>query len=527
MTSTYRGSSDDDQLESAIGGDSYLSGEMSDLALTDLIEEPSEYDSDTNLDHSRQPSVQNFVTLHDRENTTEIGGSSDEELETVHYPGIPRSNTVTLDARAYKTPKFAQKVLHLIRNLLKIPGWADDTLPLVSEDVKLFKVSGSMTNAVIFISYEWGSGENDQGKFRNTSRSTSSTSVDDKSDETPKKNEPSTKRRTPPTLLLRIYGPASGSLISRRRELHILNILSTTYAIGPRVFGTFSNGRIEEYFASRALCKEELRDETISPWIGRRMRELHGVRLDWVIRVPRRHRPRRRLGTSNVAAKAWNNKSANGDEAHPATERPGLKILQDSVGNRSSGVSTGSYSSTASLDSGMASDDSTSTTTSVNTSREREKSIGLSDRRTHAHASASSLDSGKLRKFKAGVWRNFDKWVVEAKKVLGLIDRVPTGTLVALVADWNEARDAAGLWGVEEKRIDEAVWLRALRDSIDMDGYEQALREYREWVADWEETNGHSDMVFAHNDVSRALSLGFVRHQLTNTGSIRQFIVIE
>jgi len=83
----------------------------------------------------------------------------------------------------------------------------------------------------------------------------------------------------PPTLLLRIYGPSSGALISRTEELRILHVLSTQYGLGPQVYGTFMNGRVEQFFPSRALTATEMRDPIISRGIARRMRELHSVDL--------------------------------------------------------------------------------------------------------------------------------------------------------------------------------------------------------------------------------------------------------
>lgn len=85
-----------------------------------------------------------------------------------------------------------------------------------------------------------------------------------------------------PTLLLRIYGPSSWALISRPRELHILHKLSSIYHIGPLVYGTFENGRIEEYFKSTTLKEEDIRDPTISRWIGARMAEFHSVDMEEV-----------------------------------------------------------------------------------------------------------------------------------------------------------------------------------------------------------------------------------------------------
>ena len=84
------------------------------------------------------------------------------------------------------------------------------------------------------------------------------------------------------TLLLRIYGSSSGSLISRPKELQTLHILSSQYNIGPRVYGTFENGRIEEYFDSVALTPSDIRNPQISRWIGARMAELHSVDIDVV-----------------------------------------------------------------------------------------------------------------------------------------------------------------------------------------------------------------------------------------------------
>lgn len=79
------------------------------------------------------------------------------------------------------------------------------------------------------------------------------------------------------TILLRIYGPSSGSLISRTRELRTLHLISTRYNIGPRIYGTFEGGRIEEYFNSVTLTPTDIRDPRISAWIAARMAELHSV----------------------------------------------------------------------------------------------------------------------------------------------------------------------------------------------------------------------------------------------------------
>ena len=109
-------------------------------------------------------------------------------------------------------------------------------------DIRVDKVSGALTNAVFFISCP---------------------------------SIPGTS-----TLLLRIYGPTSGILISRPRELEILHVLSSKYKIGPLIYGTFDNGRIEQHFDSAALTAADLRDPETSRWVAARMAELHQVDVD-------------------------------------------------------------------------------------------------------------------------------------------------------------------------------------------------------------------------------------------------------
>ena len=146
-----------------------------------------------------------------------------------------------LHYRKYKSSTFALRLLAVLQ-ALHVPKWYDANV--APDALKVFKVSGSLTNAVFFVSC------------------------------------PSLPRL--PTLLLRIYGPSSGSLISRPRELHTLHILSSQYHIGPRVYGTFGNGRIEEFFESTTLTASDMRDVNVSRWIGARMAELHCVDVEAV-----------------------------------------------------------------------------------------------------------------------------------------------------------------------------------------------------------------------------------------------------
>jgi choline kinase len=74
--------------------------------------------------------------------------------------------------------------------------------------------------------------------------------------------------------LLRIYGPQVEHLIDRESELKILQRLARK-RIGPRLLGTFTNGRFEEFLHAKALTAKELRQPDTSKQIAKRMRELH------------------------------------------------------------------------------------------------------------------------------------------------------------------------------------------------------------------------------------------------------------
>lgn len=154
-----------------------------------------------------------------------------------------------------------------IANKQRVSKWeSPDILPSY---LHLQKVSGALTNAVFFVSF-------------NPSRTPTSPSMSPLLTPTMPPSDPDLPLSPavfPPTLLLRIYGPSSDALISRTEELRILHVLSSQYGLGPTVFGTFVNGRVEQFFPSRALTPNEMRDRVVSRGIARRMRELHSVDL--------------------------------------------------------------------------------------------------------------------------------------------------------------------------------------------------------------------------------------------------------
>ncbi|KAH0838523.1 choline kinase cytoplasm [Lanmaoa asiatica] len=185
--------------------------------------------------------------------TSSVQNKSSFQVEIVN--GL-RNVDVNLDARSYKSSSFATQVVLLIVALC-VPAWGT-ARHLDPTQLSIRNASGSLTNNVYFVSYP------------------PSPSI--------------------PTILLRIYGSSSGSLISRSHELHTLHVLSSRYHIGPRIHGTFSNGRIEEYFDSITLGPSDLRDQNISRWIGARMAELHSVEIT-AVEGP--------LAVRNLEGKSW------------------------------------------------------------------------------------------------------------------------------------------------------------------------------------------------------------------------------
>ncbi|ODQ82947.1 hypothetical protein BABINDRAFT_159427 [Babjeviella inositovora NRRL Y-12698] len=78
-----------------------------------------------------------------------------------------------------------------------------------------------------------------------------------------------------PALLLRVYGKNVDEIIDREAELIILKRLSSK-RIGPRLLGTFTNGRFEQFLDGFiTLNKDQLRNKYISQMIAKRMKELH------------------------------------------------------------------------------------------------------------------------------------------------------------------------------------------------------------------------------------------------------------
>ncbi|RCI13233.1 hypothetical protein L249_0824 [Ophiocordyceps polyrhachis-furcata BCC 54312] len=132
-----------------------------------------------------------------------------------------------------------------IAHTLRLKGWRRVALD-AGDSITVERLSGALTNAVYVVT---------PSPDLSTSTATDA-------------------RRAPSRVLLRIYGPQVEHLIDRDNELKVLQRLARK-KIGPRLLGTFKNGRFEQFFNAITLRPLDLRDPETSRQIAKRMRELH------------------------------------------------------------------------------------------------------------------------------------------------------------------------------------------------------------------------------------------------------------
>jgi len=353
----------------------------------------------------------------------------------VHAEGVPQSNT-KLFAKNYRTPEFADNLFELLHSELKLPGWSSLSDQHKSS-ISISKVSGSLTNAVFFVSCP---------SLPTTGH--------------PPSNTPLPDQELAPTVLLRIYGPSSGTLISRKRELHVLHTLSAHHGIGPLLLGTFFNGRVEQFFKSRPLSKDEVRDPQISSWIARKMSELHSVDLSTVINYSDQD-----LQTQSLSSCRADSLNSEGKWFPASITSPTLK-------QSSSPLTTPQLRSL-----------------NYNTTREGQRSL--------------SLVAGS-RSVKAGVWNNITRWQHEATKVF--IDIAKALDKLGVQCTNNPALPSTD----EEDPLEQFRSLspplsspQALAEYVrivDLPRLIIEMKSYRAWIYCHEKIHGRSPMVFSHND---------------------------
>jgi len=186
------------------------------------------------------------VVLDNSKTMSYSGGGAESSAETAT---LSTSKRAEKDRKAWLS--FKSEIVKLAHTL-RLKGWR--RVPLErGGDIEVERLSGALTNAVYVVC---------PPKDLVLSAANSEH-----------------KHKPPPKLLLRIYGPQVEHLIDRESELSILRRLARK-KIGPRLLGTFTNGRFEEFFNAQTLTFDDLRVPDTSKQIAKRMRELHdGIEL--------------------------------------------------------------------------------------------------------------------------------------------------------------------------------------------------------------------------------------------------------
>lgn len=383
--------------------------------------------------------------------------------------------------------------------------------------MSVHKVSGALTNAVFFISYP--------------------------KPQVVEHLPASLQEQLPPTVLLRVYGPSSGNLISRQKELHVLNTLSAVYGIGPAILGTFRNGRVEEYFESRALYKEELRQPTISRWIARRMRELHSVDLAVMEYAPDSANAPYRPHSQKRGSSAGPGYDATSPQVRPAM--PGQNVSSSSGLSTSSAssiqsVASSSWSSSSSIHSASTTSTFASPRLTARSSSKPGVSEGPAPRKKRSTSSfgsktpnslnnggaAFSLEYSKRtgKKPKSSIWVNVEDWTREAKKVLRRMDKLdelikrngfatsreasaPSSSLEATSEDGR--RVITFLEDVNP--LMSPTMLKDCIEVLDTPRFAKEWKKYRKFVEERERSRGKSKRVFG-----RSLSSHYPRRSMVH-----------
>lgn len=204
------------------------------------------------------------------DNTQTLNGTVD-STSSGHRPCSPNDAQEKVPT-AWKTFKY--EILRLAHTL-RLKGWRRVPLEM-SQELAVERLCGALTNAVYVVSPPSQIPDSDVDRSRTESwRRFRKPPMYVPLSQFRKHELISSSRK----LLLRIYGPRADHLIDRENELQILCRLSKKH-IGPRLLGTFQNGRFEEYFYASTLKPEDMHEPDTFSQIAKRMRELHmGVDL--------------------------------------------------------------------------------------------------------------------------------------------------------------------------------------------------------------------------------------------------------
>ncbi|KAF2740788.1 kinase-like protein [Polyplosphaeria fusca] len=225
-------------------GDESAQKRRSSRKLSTIMKRQSTVSDDTDYFEGVDPFVPSCEAVLDNSKTLAYGGGAP---ETVADSGASMRSTHCKDKEAWAT--FKHEIVRL-SHTLKLKGWR--RVPLEqSNEIDVERLSGALTNAVYVVS-----------------------PPRDIPSQQDNESGPPAPKNPPPKLLLRIYGPQVEHLIDREAELQILRRLARK-RIGPRLLGTFTNGRFEEFLHAITLTAKDIRMPDTSKQIAKRMRELH------------------------------------------------------------------------------------------------------------------------------------------------------------------------------------------------------------------------------------------------------------
>ncbi|KAJ2336311.1 hypothetical protein GGI00_000905 [Coemansia sp. RSA 2681] len=154
----------------------------------------------------------------------------------------------------------------LARRVAKLFNSVFEPVPAIEpEHIRVYRLSGAMTNCVYMVTVTPAPHVPASAAVTSVLRSSSMVGISG-----------AERVQLPVKYLLRVYGTGVDEFLSREKELYWLNQL-TSLGFGPRLYGIFGNGRLEEFLESTTLTKVDIRDQSTSKHIARRMCELHSL----------------------------------------------------------------------------------------------------------------------------------------------------------------------------------------------------------------------------------------------------------
>ncbi|KAJ1951452.1 hypothetical protein FBU59_000142 [Linderina macrospora] len=209
----------------------------------------------TQPQHKRHSSLK-----HQEDRTTSKSSSANSDWDDIDDAGLSlRKMSVTIDIQDAPTG------MELSRRVAKLFNSVFEPLePIDGESVTVTRISGALTNCVYMVAVR-------PAPVASAHSSQVYTWV--RESKGPRR---ANRTELPSKYLLRVYGVGVDEMISRDKELYWLSQLSSL-GFGPRLFGIFGNGRLEEFLESETLTKEDIKEPWTSKHIARRMCELHSL----------------------------------------------------------------------------------------------------------------------------------------------------------------------------------------------------------------------------------------------------------